>query len=98
MSDLFRNSPAPGRSPDTSAAAAEKIHPKLKGLRLEVYNAIVASQGMGLATEQIAQKINRNYRSVQPRTSELKGWGLIKDSGERRKNSYGNHEIVWIAT
>jgi hypothetical protein len=35
--------------------------------------------------------------SIQPRTTELKRKGLIRDSGQRRPNSTGKQAIVWIA-
>jgi hypothetical protein len=35
--------------------------------------------------------------SIQPRTSELKRKGLIRDSGQRRPNCTGKKAIVWTA-
>ncbi|NQU56677.1 MAG: hypothetical protein HQ513_05535 [Rhodospirillales bacterium] len=92
--DLF-DLPAPGRSPDTSAAAGEKIDKRLKGLRLSVYATINASFEKGATTTEVSDWLMKNYRGVQPRTSELRRWGLIYDSGERRPNQFGNPEIVW---
>jgi hypothetical protein len=35
--------------------------------------------------------------SIQPRTTELCRKGLIRDSGQRRRNATGKLAIVWIA-
>lgn len=91
--DLF-SLPAPGRRPDTSRAAGDKIQDLLRGFRADVYRTIARAEPDGLTTSEIASVLGR-YRTVQPRTSELKQWGLIHDSGERRDNEYGNPEIVW---
>jgi hypothetical protein len=34
--------------------------------------------------------------TIQPRTSELRGEGLIRDSGQRRRNATGKLAIVWV--
>jgi hypothetical protein len=34
--------------------------------------------------------------SIQPRTSELRRKGLIRDSGKRRQNATGKSAIVWV--
>jgi hypothetical protein len=51
----------------------------------------------GLTADELAARLNMDRWSIQPRTSELKRKGLIRDSGQRRKNATGKLAIVWIA-
>lgn len=80
---------------DTSAEVAMKITSVVSHMRKDVLRAISKQD---LTTEQVAVKLQKNYRGIQPRTSELRYLLLIEDSGKRRKNSYGNNEIVWKIT
>ncbi len=80
---------------DTSVEAAIKINPHAPTLRSLVYQ-LISTAPNGLTTTEIADQSGRNYRGIQPRTSELYKNGFIQDSGDRRRNEYGNNEIVWI--
>ena len=72
---------APGyRATDTSQAAAETMKPKVSVLRRMVLGALEISP---MTTMEIAHHIKQRYETIQPRTSELKGMGLIEDSGDR---------------
>jgi predicted transcriptional regulator len=52
----------------------------------------------GLTTEELAERTGTDFSSIQPRTSELRRLGLIRDSGRRRRNWKGKRTIVWEAT
>lgn len=81
---------------DTSKQAADQIEKSsAKTLRNQV-EKLLREQPNGLSTEQIAQQLNREYVSVQPRTSELRNTGIIFDSGSRILNRFNKKVIVWL--
>lgn len=89
---------APGhRNVDTSIAAAEAIAPKLGRLQRMAHAAIREAGWCGLTADELAERLEMDRYSIQPRTSELKRKGLIKDSGQRRPNATGKQAIVWVA-
>lgn len=111
MSDLFNfNAPpdraqqrypnAPGhRGVDTSVEAATAIAPCLKGLQARALREIRASGRLGLTSQELADHIGVDRTAIQPRTTELKLLGLIRDSGQRRPNrTSGKNAIVWITS
>lgn len=88
---------APGhRGIDTSIEAAEGVAPKAHTVRQQVYEMISDAGLHGQTTEELATRLGIDYGTVQPRTSELKKAGMIRDSGRRRKNAIGKNIIVWI--
>ena len=89
---------APGhRNVDTSIAAAEALAPKLGRLQRMAEDAIRDAGWLGLTADELAAQLNMDRWSIQPRTSELKRKGLIRDSGQRRPNCTGKKAIVWTA-
>jgi hypothetical protein len=52
----------------------------------------------GLNSWELAKTLGCRVNQIQPRTSELQRMGLIRESGKRRPNEWGNSCIVWIAT
>lgn len=89
---------APGhRNVDTSIAAAEALAPKLGRLQRMAEQAIRDAGLKGLTADELAARLEMDRWSIQPRTSELKRKGLIRDSGMRRPNATGKQAIVWIA-
>lgn len=82
------------RKTDTSRAAANDMKPRMSRLQGLVVNAL--KQHGALATFEIAAKLERPYRSIQPRTSELRLSGVIQDTKERRVDpETGKRAIVW---
>ncbi len=80
---------------DTSKQAADQIEKSsAKTLRQQVEN-LLRQQPNGLSTEQISQQLNKEYVSIQPRTSELRNTGIIFDSGLRVLNRFKKKVIVW---
>ena len=78
---------------DTSKAAA---HFNTRGkvtLRDQALQAF--RQNRRMTTEQVSSILNRPEISVQPRVSELKNAGKIKDSGERKIGKWGTSVTVW---
>lgn len=90
----YPHAPAEGKT-DTSREAAKKI--KI-AWRDYVLGTIRGAGPPGATTSEIAETLRHDYSGIQPRTSELKALGFIRDSGMRRKNAKGNNEIVWWAT
>ena len=89
---------APGhRNVDTSIAAAEAMAPRLGRLQRMAETQIRDAGEKGLTADELAARLNLDRWSIQPRTSELKRKGLIKDSGQRRPNETGKLAIVWTA-
>ena len=89
---------APGhRSVDTSIAAAEDLAPKLGRLQRMAETTIRDAGPRGLTADELSARLDMDRWSIQPRTSELRRKGLIRDSGRRRPNSTGKQAIVWIA-
>jgi hypothetical protein len=89
---------APGhRNVDTSIAAANAVAPKLGRLQRLAHAAIQAASECGLTADELAANLGMDRCSIQPRTSELRHKGLIRDSGKRRLNSSGKAAIVWVA-
>lgn len=89
---------APGhRDVDTSIAAANALAPKLGRLQRLAENAIREAGLYGLTADELAARLDMDRYSIQPRTSELRRKGLIRDSGLRRPNATGKQAIVWIA-
>ena len=85
------------RNVDTSMAAADAIAPKLGRLQRMACKAIGNAGVAGLTADELAARLGLDRWSIQPRTSELKRKGLIRDSGQRRPNCTGKLAIVWIA-
>ena len=84
------------RGVDTSVAAAAFLAQGLGYLQAKAFRAIAESGARGLTTNEIAQKLGIDRGSIQPRTSELRAKGRIRDSGQRRQNANGKRAIVWV--
>ncbi len=96
MADRYPNHPG-SRGIDTSVAAAADIAPVSGRLRKLVLEAVRNAGARGITTNEIAELCGIDRGSAQPRTSELKLLGLIRDSGYRRCNANGKKAIVWTA-
>lgn len=85
------------RNVDTSIAAAIALAPNLGRLQRLALDAIRDSGWLGLTADELAAALEMDRWSIQPRTSELKRKGHIRDSGQRRPNATGKMAIVWVA-
>lgn len=85
------------RGIDTSIEAARSIDMAVSHLQQIALRAIRAAGGRGLTTNELVTVVNVHRDSIQPRTSELRERGLIRDSGARRFNANGKRAIVWVA-
>ena len=89
---------APGhRNVDTSVAAADALKPNLGRLQRIVLEAIQHAGEHGATPEELAEQLGLERYCTQPRTTELKIKGCIRDSGQRRTNGSGKQAIVWVA-
>jgi hypothetical protein len=89
---------APGhRGVETSIEAAESIQEVSGHIRRTVFGAIKKAGDMGLTAHELAVTLHMERTTCQPRTSELRILGKIKDSGQRRRNPNGKRAIVWVA-
>ncbi len=84
------------RGVDTSAAAAASLTSSLGYLQAKVLRAIADAASRGLTTNELADALRIDRGSVQPRTSELRAKGRIRDSRQRRLNANGKKAIVWV--
>lgn len=82
---------------ETGREAAEAITHKLGRLQRMAEAAIREAGAHGLTADELAAELDMDRWSIQPRTSELKRKGLIRDSGKRRPNATGKQAIVWVA-
>ena len=90
---------APGhRGVDTSIEAAEDIGAAAGRLQRIVLAAIRDAGHHGRSTNELADQLQLDRNSIQPRTSELRSKRLIADSGVRRRNASGKRAIVWVRT
>lgn len=90
---------APGhQNVETSIAAAHAVAPKLGRLQRLAERTIRDAGSDGFTADELAARLDMDRWSIQPRPSELRHKGLIRDSGQRRSNATGKLAIVWIAT
>ena len=101
MTDLFNHDQYPDspghRGVATSIEAADAIAPKVSRLQAVTLATIKAAGVIGRTTNEIAERLDCERDSIQPRTSELRARKLIADSGQRRRNANGKRAIVWVA-
>lgn len=81
---------------DTSYAAAKSIDAKT--LQGKVLASIRRAGSTGLNLDELVTVSGIDRHSCQPRTSELRAQGLIKDSGLRRELASSRKGICWVAT
>ena len=86
------------RNVDTSVLAAFDVAPVLGRLQRMADAAIREAGDRGLTADELAAWLELDRWSIQPRTSELRRKGRIRDSGKRRPNRTGKQAIVWIAS
>jgi hypothetical protein len=96
MMASYPHAPAPGQT-DTSAQAAVAIEPVTARIQRLVLRSIRDAGPRGLTAHELALALVMERTTVQPRTSELRRLGKIKDSGQRRENPNGKKAIVWVA-
>lgn len=83
--------------PDTERAAAHKVARGVKGRRREVLLSLNGIKEPATG-EEISLAAGLNILSVRPRLTELQEMLLIEDTLGRKKNQFGNSEIIWTLT
>lgn len=84
------------RGVETSVAASAALAPSLGRLQSMALLAIGKAGERGLTADELAAYLGLTRWSIQPRTSELRRMGLIRDSGRRRRNVTAKDAIVWV--
>ena len=84
-------------APDTEVAAALKVAPRVTGRRLLTLYGL-AQCGRPATGSEIAKRLGLSILSIRPRLTELQEINCILDTETRKKNEYGNTEIVWQIT
>jgi len=84
-------------APDTEIAAAHKVAPRVVGRRLQILCGL-AQCGEARTGSELAKILGLSILSVRPRLTELQEINCILDTETRRKNEFGNNEIVWQIT
>jgi predicted transcriptional regulator len=88
----YPNAPAEGKT-DTSRAAAKVIRQAHKVYQQMVLDELGRAPG---TYKQISERLGLDSRTVQPRLSELRDLGLIRDSGKRYRGPDDRCScIVW---
>ncbi len=85
------------RGVDTSRDAAEMAARASGTLRALVHKTLFDNP-KGLTVDETCGITGRRRYSLQPRFTQLKDAGMIRDTGERRFNESGARAIVWRAT
>jgi len=83
---------------DTELEAGKKIQPKIKTLQYQALVRMRTAGDHGWIGSDLAEDLGRLVYTIKPRLTELRKAGLIRDSGERRKNKTGGSEMVFIIT
>src|SRR5690348_11340186 len=92
MSETYPTIPG-AKARDTSFAAADAMKARVPTLRQRVLSAY--EEGRAMTADEAADAVGASILSVRPRVAELARLGLIRDSGERRKNASEHRAIVW---
>ena len=85
------------RGVDTSRDAAEMASHAAGTLRALVHKTLF-EHPEGLTVDETCAITGRRRYSLQPRFTQLKDAGAIRDTGARRLNESGARAIVWRAT
>lgn len=89
------------RHSDTSKAAGDYAMAFVPSLREKVL-AVISGNSLGATAEEIGHKLRPDKQPydagkwINPRVSELRAMGLIKDSGARCINSSGHAAVLWV--
>lgn len=105
---IFPNDTARARrtDPETSHAAADRTSgtlPYMQSLVLGIFKILGNATDEELGTYYAMRWSHEGWPQAHPdsprkRRSELTARGLLTDSGERRANSFGSMETVWVVT
>lgn len=85
------------RGVDTSIDTAKAIASVSAPFQRMALLAIQEVGARGLTSQELADRTGIDFATIQPRTTELRRKGLIRDSGQRRLNRNGKRAIVWTA-
>ena len=81
---------------ETGKEAAASMNPHLGRLQRLVADTVKSSGENGMTPEDLCEATGLERTTVQPRTSELRAKGILRDSGLRRLNRSRKRAIVWV--
>lgn len=82
--------------PDTSHEMAARRAPKEGTIRAQIMESIGRLKDAGATDDDLEVILGRSHQSVSAARNSLVRDGWLRDSGERRKNRWGNRAIVWV--
>jgi DNA-binding transcriptional ArsR family regulator len=91
LAGLYPFTPGHTKS-DTSRAAAESIAPLTKVLVRKIMVALVARP---MTCAEIETALELSHQTASARLSEMKKFGLVEDTGERRPTPSGRSAMVY---
>ena len=72
--------------------------PLASTIRAKAERALIGLGAYGATAEELSDRLGYTRVSVQPRVSELRAKGKVRNSGKRRRNaSSGKFAAVWVA-
>jgi predicted ArsR family transcriptional regulator len=96
MPDVYPHVPG-WKGTETSLNAAQSIEPIAKTILRKAERMFKALGSDGATAEEMAERLGVPRVTVQPRVSELRRLGKVRDSGQRRRNpSSGKSAVVWV--
>lgn len=81
---------------NTSLEAALHVENKAPYIRILILNFLRQTK-KAWTSEEIALSLDIPYESTQPRLSELRGEGKVRDSGQRKPSRFNRRIICWEA-
>lgn len=81
----------------TSQDAARSVARRSGALKNRALDAIKNAGTAGLTADECAAVLGESVLSIRPRFSELLGAGLIRETGQRRRNASGKMADVLVA-
>lgn len=81
---------------ETGKEAAASMNPHLGRLQRLVADTVKSAAEYGMTPEELCEATGLERTTLQPRTSELRAKGVLRDSGLRRLNRSRKKAIVWV--
>jgi hypothetical protein len=97
LAEKYPHSPGFRVAGGTSEESAAKVAPHAGRLRQTILKVFMAEPARGFLPDEIATLINERELVIRPRCSELRRLGLLRFTGQRRKNPVSGFEAAELA-